>query len=512
MTSHIRLILGDQLTQNLSSLRDAEPATDVILMAEVRSEATYVKHHKKKIALIFSAMRHFAEELRARGFTVRYVRYDNPENAGSLLKELQRTITPDTQSITVTEASEYRLLTEMRSWQDTLGLPVHILSDDRFLATPQDFATWAEGRKQLRLEFFYREMRRKHGILMQGDDPIGGQWNFDAENRKPPKSGLHIPPPFETQPDAITRDVLTLVETHFPDHFGDLLPFHFAVTRPDALAVLDDFITRRLTNFGTYQDAMVTDEPWMFHSHISFYLNIGLLTPMECIRAAERAYFENDAPLNAVEGFIRQILGWREFVRGLYWHRMPGYATENALAATRPLPPMFWTGKTQMNCLSQSFGQTLEWAYAHHIQRLMVIGNFALLAGLSPEEINEWFLIVYADAFEWVELPNVTGMILFADGGVLASKPYAASGAYINRMSNYCSGCRYKVSVKNGPDACPFNYLYWDFMDRHKDRLGSNPRLGMPYRNLARMSDEKRHAVQADAARFLANLDAGDLV
>lgn len=512
MTSHIRLILGDQLTHDLPTLRDAAPATDLILMAEVRTEATYVKHHKKKIALIFSAMRHFAEELRQHGFTVRYIRYDDPDNAGSLLAELQRAITPETQAITVTEAAEYRLLTEMQSWQGTLGLPVHILPDDRFLATPQDFATWAEGRKQLRMEFFYREMRRKHGILMQGNDPIGGQWNFDAENRKPPKSGLHIPPPFETAPDSITREVLSLVEMHFPDHFGDLLPFHFATTRTDALAVLDHFITHRLPLFGTYQDAMIADEPWMFHSHISFYLNIGLLTPMECIRAAERAYFAGHAPLNAVEGFIRQILGWREFVRGLYWYRMPDYATENALNATRPLPPMFWTGKTQMNCLSQSFGQTKKWAYAHHIQRLMVIGNFALLAGLSPDEVNEWFLIVYADAFEWVELPNVSGMILFADGGVLASKPYAASGAYINRMSNYCTGCRYKPSVKNGPDACPFNYLYWDFLSRHRARLGNNPRLGMPYRNLARMSDEKLDAVDADSRRFLKAMDAGELV
>ncbi|SFL03426.1 cryptochrome/photolyase family protein [Shimia haliotis] len=512
MTSQIRLILGDQLTHDLPTFRDADPATDLILMAEVRTEATYVKHHKKKIALIFSAMRHFAEELHQRGFTVRYIRYDDPDNAGSLLEELRRAITPKTQEITVTEAAEYRLLTEMQTWQNTLDLPVHILPDDRFLATPQDFATWAEGRKQLRMEFFYREMRRKHGILMQGNDPIGGQWNFDAENRKPPKSGLHIPPPFETAPDAITRDVLALVDTHFPDHFGDLLPFHFATTRDDAIAVLDHFITHRLPLFGTYQDAMIADEPWMFHSHISFYLNIGLLTPMECIRAAERAYFEGHAPLNAVEGFIRQILGWREFVRGLYWYRMPDYASENALNAKRPLPPMFWTGQTQMNCLSQSFGQTIKWAYAHHIQRLMVIGNFALLAGLSPDEVNEWFFIVYADAFEWVELPNVSGMILFADGGVLASKPYAASGAYINRMSNYCAGCRYKPSVKNGPDACPFNYLYWDFLNRHRARLGNNPRLGMPYRNLARMSDEKLDAVDADSRRFLKALDAGELV
>ncbi|TCL01606.1 deoxyribodipyrimidine photolyase-related protein [Shimia isoporae] len=512
MNSHIRLILGDQLTHSLSSLRDAVPASDIILMAEVRTEATYVKHHKKKIALIFSAMRHFAEELRARGFTVRYTRYDDPENAGSLLSELRRMITPDTKTVTVTEAAEFRLLAEMHNWQDTLGIPVRILSDDRFLATPQEFATWANGRKQLRMEFFYREMRRKLGILMEGNDPVGGQWNFDAENRKPPKSGLLIPAPFETAPDALTRDVLELVESSFPDHFGDLLPFHFATTRTDALAVLDHFITLRLPHFGTYQDAMIADDPWMFHSHISFYLNIGLLTPLECIRAAERAYSDNEAPLNAVEGFIRQILGWREFVRGLYWFRMPDYANDNALGATRALPPMFWTGQTQMNCLSQSFGQTIEWAYAHHIQRLMVIGNFALLAGLSPDEVNEWFLIVYADAFEWVELPNVTGMILFADGGVLASKPYAASGAYINRMSNYCSGCRYKVSVKNGPEACPFNYLYWNFLDQHQSNLGKNPRLGMPYRNLARMSDEKLDAVRIDSARFLKQLDAGDLV
>lgn len=303
-----------------------------------------------------------------------------------------------------------------------------------------------------------------------------------------------------------------MVEAEFADHFGDLHPFPFAVTRDQALVVLEEFIEHRLPNFGDYQDAMVQGEPWMFHSHISFYLNCGLLEPLECIQKAEDAYHKDAAPLNAVEGFIRQILGWREYVRGIYWLKMPDYKSQNALNATRALPEFYWTADTQMNCLRQCVAETKENAYAHHIQRLMVLGNFALLAGLHPDEVNEWYLLVYADAFEWVELPNVSGMILFADNGLLASKPYAASGAYINRMSDYCKSCRYKVSKKNGPDACPFNYLYWDFLDRNGETLRNNPRMGLVFKSWARMSDEKRQAVRSDSTRFFKAMDANEKV
>ena len=504
----LRLVLGDQLSRDLPSLTDLDPDKDLVLMAEVMSEVTYVKHHKRKIAYLFSAMRHFAESLGKDGIAVRYRRLDDADNAGSLAGEVAAAIAvfaPD--RIVVSAPGEYRLADEMAGWQARFGLAVDIRADTRFLCSLGDFAEWAEGRKSLRMEFFYRDLRRRYQVLMEGDEPIGGKWNYDADNRQPPKAGLAVPPPSSFAPDAITAEVLALVEARCADHFGQLAGFDFAVTRDQALHVLDQFIAERLPLFGTYQDAMIEGEPWMYHSHIGLYLNAGLLSPIEVIRVAEAAYHRGDAPLNAVEGFIRQILGWREFVRGLYWLKMPAYAEANFLQATRPLPDFFWTGNTDMNCLAQSIQQTDVLSYAHHIQRLMVLGNFALLAGLSPQAVNEWFLVVYVDAYEWVVMPNVSGMALFADGGYLASKPYAAGGAYINRMSNYCKNCRYKVTEKSGEDACPFNYLYWDFLDRHRETLGNNPRLGMVYRTFDKMAPEKQAGVNADAGRFLAGLD-----
>ena len=357
------------------------------------------------------------------------------------------------------------------------------------------------------MEFFYREMRRKLGILMDGGQPLGGRWNFDSENRRPPASGLLIPQPHMVEPDDITREVLALVASRFPDNFGDLEPFHFAVTRRDALEALELFITERLAEFGDYQDAMLSGQPWMYHSHISMYLNCGLLEPLECVEAAEQAYREGLAPLNAVEGFIRQLIGWREFVRGIYWLRMPQYRELNALNATRRLPWFYWDGNTEMNCLRQCVTETRQHAYAHHIQRLMVLGNFALLAGIHPHDVNEWFLVVYADAYEWVELPNVTGMSQFADGGFLGSKPYASSGSYIKRMSDYCRSCRYDVKQRTGEDACPFNYLYWDFLERHRSLLSANPRMAMMYRTWDRMDEAERVDILALARSFLDALE-----
>jgi len=505
----LHLILGDQLSHAISSLKDYDPDSDLIWMCEVWDEATYVKHHKKKIAFIFSCMRHFAEELREKGYNIHYTKLDDPENAGSFRGEVQRAIKAHNPNrIIVTEPSEYRVLEDMRLWENDFGIPVDIRDDDRFLCTHKEFAEWAEGRKQLRMEYFYREMRRKYGILMNADKPEGGDWNYDSENRKPPKEGLTIPPTYISEPDEISRECINLVAEKFPDHFGDLEPFYFAVTRDQALIALDQFIRERLANFGDYQDAMIEGEPWMYHSHLSFYINIGLLTPLECCERAEAAYAEGTAPLNAVEGFIRQIIGWREYVRGIYWLKMPEYETENFLNANRKLPDFFWDpNKTQMNCLKQCVSETKENAYAHHIQRLMVLGNFALIAGLSPEEVNEWYMIVYADAYQWVELPNVTGMILFADGGILGSKPYAASGAYINKMSDYCQNCRYSPTKKNGDKACPFNYLYWDFLIRNEDKLRSNHRLGMIYKTYERMSEEKVEAIKDDTNRFFKKLE-----
>jgi deoxyribodipyrimidine photolyase-related protein len=508
MTQTLRLILGDQLSLRLSSLKDIDPARDIVLMAELWDETQYVKHHKKKIALIFSAMRHFAAELAAQGFTVDYIRLDDAGNSGSFRSEVERAVARHRpRELVVTAPGEYRVLADMEGWQDALGLPVEIREDTRFLASLGGFRAWAEGQKQLRMENFYRAMRRHHAILMDGDKPEGGQWNFDHDNRKPASKIKDVPAIERFTPDAVTREVIALVGARFADHFGTLEPFDFAVTRDQALRVLRHFIATRLPGFGDHQDMMITGQPVLYHAHISFYLNCGLLHPLETVQAAEAAYRAGRAPLAAVEGFIRQILGWREYMRGVYWLKMPGYDRENALRATRKLPWFYWSGETAMNCLHQCVEETKANAYAHHIQRLMVLGNFALLAGLHPDEVNEWYMIVYADAYQWVELPNVTGMILFADGGFLGSKPYAAGGAYINRMSDYCKGCRYDVKQKTGPDACPFNYLYWDFLDRHRDSLRGNIRLAMPYKTLERMDAAHLEAVRASARAFLEALE-----
>lgn len=503
----LRLVLGDQLTPSLSALSGLDAAHDVVLMAEVMGEATYVRHHKQKIAFLFSAMRHFAEELRASGITVDYIRLDDPENSGTLGGEVARAIRrhqPD--HLVLTEPGEWRVWQMMQDWREEFGLPVRILADDRFIASRDDFVRWANGRKSYRMEYFYREMRRRTGLLMEGGAPIGGQWNFDADNRKRLPERLELPTRLRFQPDEITRAVMSLVSTRFGDHFGDLEPFGWAVNRAQSLEALDHFIATCLPLFGDYQDAMKAGEDFAFHSLLSPYLNAGLLTPIEVCHAAEKAWQKGAAPLNAVEGFIRQILGWREFVRGLYWHCMPHYAETNALEARRPLPAFYWTGETDMACMRECIGTTRRNAYAHHIQRLMVTGNFALLAGVAPAEIEEWYLAVYADAYEWVELPNVHGMVMHADGGLLGSKPYAASGAYINRMSNYCRGCRYDPKAKPGPKACPFNALYWNFLIENQSRLEKNPRMFLPYQALEAMPEDLRAAHQRQAVDFLSGI------
>jgi len=496
------LVLGDQLSPSLSSLRAGDPARDVVLMAEVWEEARYIRHHVKKIAFVFSAMRHFAEELRQLGWRVDYVRLDDPGNTGSLGGEVERALARHgLAQVLVTEPGEWRLLSAMQAWEQTELLP-----DDRFLADRHGFAAWAEGRKGLRMEHFYRPMRRKTGLLMEGDQPAGGRWNFDADNRNPADSALFLPQPLRCEPDGITREVLDLVASRFPDHFGELEPFWFATTRGEAQAAFAHFLRTGLKDFGTYQDAMLTGHRFLCHAVISTYLNAGLLDPLELCRAVEAEWRAGRVPLNSAEGFIRQVIGWREFVRGIYWWRMPGYERENALAAHRPLPEFYWTGETSMACLRACITQTREDAYAHHIQRLMVTGNFALLAGIDPHALHEWYLAVYADAYEWVELPNTLGMSQFADGGVLASKPYAASGAYIDRMSDYCNGCAYDVKAKAGPRACPFNLLYWHFIARHRDRLARNPRMAQMVRTWDRFAPEKQQQLTRDADAFLASL------
>ena len=501
-------ILGDQLSLNLAALRDADPATTRLLMAEVADETTYVRHHKKKLVYILSAMRHHAAALRGAGWTVDYVALDDPDNSGSFTGEIARAIqrhAPD--RIVVTEAGEWRVAAMLDSWETVFGLPVEIRADDRFIATHHDFAEWIADRKQLRMEFFYRDMRRKTGLLMHGDKPEGGQWNYDSENRKPAARDLMMPRPLSFEPDAITREVLEMVTTRFPDHPGTLDTFDYAVTRADALRQQAYFLKHALPDFGAYQDAMLTGERFLWHSILSPYINSGLIDPLDLCRAAEAEYAAGRAPLNSVEGFIRQIIGWREYMRGIYWSQGPDYVNRNALAAARTLPAFYWTGETDLHCLAEAIGQTLETAHAHHIQRLMVTGNFALLIGADPKQVHEWYLEVYLDAYEWVELPNTLGMSQFADGGLLGSKPYASSGAYINRMSDYCGQCRYDVKQRTGPDACPFNALYWDFLARNEDTLGRNQRLAMPYRNWAKMDDATQAGLRASAASFLASLD-----
>jgi deoxyribodipyrimidine photolyase-related protein len=506
----LRLVLGDQLTASVSALQDADRSRDIVVMFEVAQEATYVRHHKQKIVLVLSAMRHFAEELRADGFTVDYVELEHPQNTGSITGELRRAVMRHrAQRVVATEPGEWRVREMMQSWEPKLGVPVEIREDTRFLCSRQEFAAWAEGKRQLRMESFYRLMRKRTGWLMDGGSPEGGSWNFDAENRRALPAGIPLPAPLRFAPNEATRKVIDLVAQKFPDHFGELQTFGWAVTRGDAKKALRHFVTNLLPRFGDYQDAMKSGHDFLFHSTVSPYLNLGLLTPREVCGAALKANRTGEVPLNAVEGFVRQILGWREYVRGIYWLKMPAYEGGNFFEIRRALPGFYWTGDTRMSCVRHVVDTTRRNAYAHHIQRLMVTGNFALLAGIDPKAVEEWYLAVYADAYEWVELPNTHGMALYADGGLLASKPYAASGAYINRMSNYCGGCQYDPKAKTGTEACPFNYLYWDFLIRNRERLRSNPRMALPYRGLDRMDPSTVARMMGEAAAFLASLERG---
>lgn len=501
-------ILGDQLTRTLASLRGQAKDNTVILMMEVWDEATYVKHHQQKIVLIFSAMRHFAAELSEAGWQVDYVALTDADNSGDFTGEVARAIERhDPARIRIVEAGEWRVQQAIAEWPGKFACEVEILPDDRFLCSIADFREWAEGRDHLTLEYFYREMRRRTGLLIKDGKPVGGTWNLDSQNRESPDGTLAAPPRPRFAPDEITREVIALVEEKFSDHFGSLDNFGWPVTRAQAEEAADAFFAERIEQFGPYQDAMVHGSDDLFHSMLSSSLNCGLLDPLDLCERAERSLQEGRAPLNSVEGFIRQIIGWREYVRGFYWYMMPGLADANALEASRPLPEFYWTGETEMRCLADCIRSTRENAHAHHIQRLMVLGNFALLAGIAPKDVQDWYLAVYADAYEWVELPNVAAMVLYADGGRLATKPYAASGNYINKMSDYCKKCRYSPAKKTGEGACPFNPLYWHFMHRHRDRLESNHRIGRIYANWDRMGEEKQREYLESAEAVLAKLE-----
>ena len=509
-TGVLRLVLGDQISDaRLSSLCDLDPARDMVLMAEVMSEASYVRHHKQKLALVFSAMRQFAERLRAGGVEVRYVRLDDDANTQSLNGEVLRALeTRRFDRVVLTEPGEWRLVEAFEALEHAAPVPVEIRADDRFVCDRREFEAWAEDRKDLRMEFFYRVMRRKTGLLMDGDKPAGGRWNFDAENRKRLPRDKAVPERHLIAPNPVTRKVMEEMAARFPDNFGTMEGFNFPTNPQEAERALDRFITRLLPAFGDWQDFMKSGEPWMWHAHISAGMNLGLIDPLDACRRAEAEYREGRAPLNAVEGFIRQIIGWREFVRGVYWLKGPHYRETNKLDADRRLPWAYWSGETDMACVADVVKVTRDHAYAHHIQRLMVTGNLAMLLGVHPDEVNDWYMVVYADAYEWVELPNTHGMAIFADGGVVGSKPYAASGAYINRMSDYCGGCAYDVKDRLGERACPFNALYWDFLVRNAAKLSTNPRMAMPYRSLARMSPADVAAIGRKAEALKADLGA----
>jgi len=500
------VILGDQLSRRSPLLERASRSEDLLWMAEAAEESTHVPSHKARTALFLSAMRHHAEWLRKSGWSLDYRRLDDKDNCGSLGGELRAAIRRSSpQRVVAVEAGEWRIERMLNEVCREEGVEIIWLSDPHFFAGREEFRRHAAGRKQLRMEYFYRELRRRHGILMDAGQPCGGRWNFDAENREhfPPQGPGFVPPPASFAPDAITSAVVRLVEKHFPHNPGSLDGFGWPVTPEQAQAALNDFIDHRLERFGQYQDAMWAGEPLLYHSRLSAAMNLKLLEARDVVAAAEAAWREGRAPLAAAEGFVRQILGWREYVRGVYWLWMPYYAEWNELGAQAPLPRFYWTGETEMRCLREVIGQTLRTGYAHHIQRLMVTGLFALLAGVAPRQVHEWYLAIYVDAVEWVELPNVLGMSQFADGGRMASKPYAATGKYIARMSNYCRGCRYDPAQRTGERACPFTVFYWDFLMRHEDRLRRVPRMEMQLRNLARIEPAEQKSIRKKAQEIL---------
>lgn len=510
------LVLGDQLHPDPHPLLSKATAEDWVLMAEVPDEATHVWSHQARTALFFSAMRHFARRQQAAGQPVVYQRIGE-HRAHSLSEAVTLFVAkhPDIDSLCILEPGDVRVADALQDCTRQLKRRLEIWPDPHFLCTIPDFAAWAArsdkaGRDSLRMEFFYRWMRQRTGYLMQDGQPVGGQWNYDAENRAgfgasgPPT----VPQPRNFPPDELTQQACADVMAHFPEHPGSLEHFRWPVTPEDALHALDDFIVHRLPMFGQWQDAMWQGEPFLWHALISAAMNLKLLDPRVVIERAEAAYHDGHAPLAAVEGFIRQILGWREFVRGIYWRYPDQWPSFNALDAQRPLPAWFWSGHTHAACLKAVIGQTLAHGYAHHIQRLMVTGNFALLAGLTPRAVGDWYLAVYVDAVAWVEEPNTLGMALFALGGRMTSKPYIASGAYIKRMSNYCKGCIYRPEIRTGPQACPFTTLYWDFLMRHESLLRKNARMAMPYKNLDRMADTEKTAIRAWAIVRLEKIES----
>lgn len=487
------LVLGDQLDAKSSVFDNFDPIQDAVWMAETAEETTHVWCHKLRIAYFLSAMRHFREELQSNGRRVYYhqlakeVSGDQGTNFAEILQHDLAELKPET--LVVVEPGDFRVCEMLESAAVSANLPLEIRQDNHFYCSVEDFATYAKGRKSLLLEFFYRELRKKHDVLMDGDKPVGGQWNFDHDNRESfgKKGPSSLPKQRSFKHDEITQQVLELVRDRFADHPGSLDHFSLPVNRKQAIAFLKNFVKNILPDFGRWEDAMWTDEAFLFHSRLSAPLNLKLLSPKECVDAAVDAYRTGKAPLNSVEGFVRQILGWREFVRGLYWLKMPEYAQLNHFDHERPVPSFFWDGDTKMNCVKNSMSNVLNHGYSHHIQRLMVLGNFAQLWGVHPYQFHDWHMAMYVDAIDWVSLPNTLGMSQYGDGGVVGTKPYCSSGNYINKMSNFCGDCEFNYKKRVGADACPFTTLYWEFMDRHYDQLKTNARMKFPIRNLEKM-------------------------
>ena len=518
---HLILILGDQLNLDNPALEGFDASQDHILMVECVGEASHVWSHKARIVLFLSAMRHFHACLVSRmdiGLQSTYLKLGEHDFVHLKDAWAHYVSAFNPQKVIVCEPGEYRLEQDLIKICAQTNTQLVIRDDTHFMCSKADFKHWAKAGKQLRMEFFYRQMRQKYAVLMQGKEPVGGEWNYDAQNRKTfGKMGpQNVPSAPQVNIDSTTQAVIEMVEKTFSNHPGSLKNFIWPVTREAALQFLEDFITNKLMGFGDHQDAMwanvqanivATQSPYLWHSLLSTSLNLKLLNPREVIAAAVAAYEKHQLPLASVEGFIRQILGWREFIRGVYWLDMPQMSESNHYQHNRQLPSWYWSGDTQMNCMKQTINDTLSYGYAHHIQRLMVTGMFGILAELNPREVEAWYLAVYVDAVEWVELPNVAGMALYANGGRFTSKPYVASGAYINRMSNYCGGCKYKPDVKTGANACPTTTLYWHFLIKHYDTFSRNPRTALMTRNVDRFSADEVAAITQSAQILLSNLN-----
>ncbi|NBG87175.1 cryptochrome/photolyase family protein [Isachenkonia alkalipeptolytica] len=513
-------ILGDQLNKELAGFKEIDPKKDIVLMIESKERSRLRRVHKQKVVLIFSAMRHFARDLIAEGYRVDY------REAPSFTKGLEEHFNKyNSTTCLVHEPTDYfisKLFDQKINSIDKLTKDVldkdfsssskikfeenfskmydlidfKLLSEEPlFLVPKKDWGNYLTKNESWKQDKVYRRLRKEFNILMDGDRPLGCKWSYDTENRKPPKEGLHFEEAIKFIPDRITREVMAKIQEEYSDYFGETDSFSWPVTRKEALEALNHFIDRRLKTYGDYQDAMLTENPLMSHSLLSGAINIGLITPKEVIDKAESAYHQKKAPLPAVEGFIRQILGWREYVRGVYLRSMPKYEKVNYFGHQRSLPEYFWTGKTDLHCVATAVMEVKKSGYNHHIQRLMVLGNWANLLRIRPQEVSEWFLEVYADAYEWVVLPNVLGMALYADGGLMSTKPYVSSGKYIQRMSNYCDSCHYDINDKAGEKACPFHALYWTFLEDHRGLLGSNPRMRLMYANWDRQKEENRDAL-----------------